>query len=262
MDNGWVKIYRILLDKPIWQLSTLEQKVILVTLLLMVNHEEKEWEWEGKKYVCKPGQVITSLKQIKKIAGRGISVQNVRTALTRFEKIHQFLTSESTNRNRLITICNWERYQKRENEADNQTNKQLTSSQQAANKQLTTNKNDKNDKNDKNEKKINIPRLSDEICRFVDGFNEIKKSKFRTTKQLESKFNARLKEGYTVENMLEALKVAMKDKYHIDTAFKYLTPEFFTRSDKLERFMNQKQSDNSGDSDLKKAIMEKFNKKQ
>ncbi|MFS1351445.1 hypothetical protein ACLZX5_14425 [Enterococcus faecium] len=41
MTGGWIKIYRQLLEKPIWQESTPEQKVILITLLSMANHEKK-----------------------------------------------------------------------------------------------------------------------------------------------------------------------------------------------------------------------------
>ena len=146
--HGWIKLHRCLLEKAIWQCSTPEQKTILITLLMMANHEENEWEWEGQKYKCKPGQFITSLKSIAEKAGLGISIQNVRTALTKFEK-YGFLTNQSTNKNRLITIVNWDFYQAKEDAVNKPANKQLTSSQQATNKQLTTNKNDKNDKNDK-----------------------------------------------------------------------------------------------------------------
>lgn len=146
MGEGWICLHRELLDKPIWLLSTPQQKCILVTLLLMVNRDEKEWEWKGRKYVCQPGQVITSLGQIANTAGIDVSIQNVRTALLRFEK-YEFLTSESTNRNRLITICNWDSYQGFKNIDNKATNKQLTSSQQAANKQLTTNNNNNNNNN-------------------------------------------------------------------------------------------------------------------
>lgn len=142
--QGWIKLHRCLTEKAIWLESTPEQKVILVTLLMMANHTEKEWEWKGEKYKAKPGQFVTSLNSIVRNCGRGISVQNVRTALKRFEK-YGFLTSESTNRNRLITITNWASYQSEESESTNQP----TSNQQATNKQLTTNKNDKNDKNEK-----------------------------------------------------------------------------------------------------------------
>lgn len=140
-DGGWLKLYRVLIQKPIWKQSTPEQKAILITLLCMVNHEEQEWEWQGRKYICKPGQVITSLEKIRQACGKGISIQNVRTALARFEKLG-FLTNESTKEARLITVQNWELYQSTEN------NQQ--SNQQTGNKGLTTNKNDKNDKNNIN----------------------------------------------------------------------------------------------------------------
>lgn len=134
--QGWIKLHRKLIENPIWVDSTVEQKAILITLLLMANHEDKQWEWQGEKYVAKPGQFVTSLNSIAKIAGLGVSIQNVRTALVRFEK-YDFLTSQSTNRNRLITIVNWGVYQGVEKEVTSK----LTSDQQATNKQLTTNKN-------------------------------------------------------------------------------------------------------------------------
>lgn len=139
---GWIKLHRELANKAIWQESTPEQKTILITLLMMANHQEKEWEWKGERYKAHPGQFVTSLESITKKCGKGISIQNVRTAINRFEK-YEFLTNESTNKNRLITIVNWELYQSK----DDELTSNLTSNQQATNKQLTTNKNVKNDKN-------------------------------------------------------------------------------------------------------------------
>lgn len=148
-DKGWIKLYRILLDKPIWINSTPEQCKILVTLLLMANHEEAEWEWQREKFKIKPGQFITSLDSIVKKCGKGITTQNVRTALSRFEKLN-FLTNESTKSGRLISIENWELYQCYFNEIIKDNNKDLTKNQQRPNKDLTPNKNDKNNKNVKN----------------------------------------------------------------------------------------------------------------
>lgn len=141
---GWIKVYRDLLNKPIWIESTPQQKTVLITLLMMANHHKKEWEWQGKPYSVKPGQFITSLDSIAQKCGKGVSVQNVRTALKRFEK-YEFLTNESTNKNRLITIVNWDFYQRK----DDELTSKLTGSQQISNKRLTTNKNDKELKNDK-----------------------------------------------------------------------------------------------------------------
>lgn len=136
MQQGWIKLHRELINKPIWTESTAQQKTVLITLLLMANHNRKEWEWKGKKYQAKPGQLVTSLNSIARNAGVGISIQNVRTSLKRFEKFG-FLTNESTNKNRLITIVNWDIYQEKESSLT----KGLTGDQQATNKQLTTNKN-------------------------------------------------------------------------------------------------------------------------
>lgn len=114
----------------------------------MANHEGKEWEWQGEKYRCEAGQFITSLDNIKYKCGKDVKIQNIRTALKKFEK-YEFLTNESTKTGRLITIVNWRVYQDTENKTNKATNKELTKHQQRANKELTPNKNDKNDKNDK-----------------------------------------------------------------------------------------------------------------
>lgn len=145
MEKGWITLHRMLLDKPIWIESTPEQKVVLITLLLMANHRQKEWEWQGEPYKAEPGQFITSLESIQKRCGKGISLQNIRTSIKRFEK-YEFLTNRSTNKNRLITIVNWELYQ----EKKDQLTSGLTSNQQATNRQLTTNNNDKQCNNENN----------------------------------------------------------------------------------------------------------------
>ena len=137
------------MDKAIWQNSSSEQKTILITILMLANHQTKEWEWQGSKFVVNPGQFISSLDSIAKKSGKDISIQNVRTALKKFEK-YDFLTDESTKTGRLITIVNWKVYQ----EDDEEVTEALTKSQQSTNKGLTPNKNDKNDK--KKYKKNNV----------------------------------------------------------------------------------------------------------
>ena len=135
------------MDKAIWQCSPPEHKSILITILMMANHNEKQWLWKNEKYFCKPGQLITSLKSIA--FKSGTSVQNVRTALKNFEKKYDFLTNESTKQNRLITITNWDTYQENGCQPNKATNNQLTDDQQTPNKRLTTNKNDKECKNER-----------------------------------------------------------------------------------------------------------------
>ncbi|WP_053069899.1 DnaA N-terminal domain-containing protein [Clostridium novyi] len=162
MSQGWFKLHRELFEKAIWQSSTPEQKVILIALLGMANHQGKEWEWKGKQFKAEPGQFVTSIDSIVKRCGKGISEQNVRTAIKKFKK-YEFLTEEVTKTGRLITIVNWGLYQGVEGETNKQINKDLTDasqtpnkdltdSSQTPNKQLTPNKNDKNYKNVNNDK--------------------------------------------------------------------------------------------------------------
>lgn len=148
VNGGWVKLYRELKSKSIWQLSSPEQKVVLITILLLANHEENKWEWKGEQFVCKPGQLITSLNSLVRECGDGVSIRNVRTALERFEKLG-FLTNSSTKTGRLITILNWEKYQGRDYVSDKGSDKEPTKSRQRPDKEPTTNKNDKEYKNDK-----------------------------------------------------------------------------------------------------------------
>lgn len=199
-SQGWVKLHRELLDKPIWLLSTPEQKAILITLLLMANHKDNKWEWNGQQFVCAPGQFITSLEKIAERAGQGVSIQNVRTAIKRFENL-EFLTNESTKTGRLITIANWGTYQEYDEPSNKASNKDLTKTSQRANKDLTTNKNDKNDKNDK---KRNI--YPPEFDAFWAAYPR-NKEKARAFKC----YSARLKEGYTAEFLLQAAQAYAED---------------------------------------------------
>ena len=203
-DNlGWIKLHRALLDKAIWINSTPEQKTILITLLLMANHEPNQWEWKGKKYTVKSGEFITSLEKIVAKCGRGITTQNVRSALKRFEKL-QFLTNESTKQNRLIKIENWRLYQDEENQPNKATNKEVTNNQQRPNKEVTTNKNDKNDKNIFNNISYDILFVP-----LIQKWNELPDtiSKISTTKKDTQRYkmlSQRVNE-YGADKILEAI---------------------------------------------------------
>lgn len=145
MEKGWFKTHRVLWEKPIWTGSTPEQKVILMTLLCMANYEDREWDWNGKAYSAKAGQMITSLASLKEKCGKNISIHQIRTALKRFEN-YGFLTNESTMQNRLVTIVNWDIYQQNGNAL----------AKQAATEWQSDDKASATKKNYKNEKKITI----------------------------------------------------------------------------------------------------------
>lgn len=149
--EGWIKLHRKVLFSDMYRSLNSKQRDVMTTCLLLANHSENEWEFSGDIYKCKPGQFITSLQKIADFCGNDVKVQSVRTALLKLEK-WGFLTNKSTRQNRLITICKWDTYQKKEDGSNKDANSQPTNDQQTSNKQLTTNKNDKNLKNDNNNK--------------------------------------------------------------------------------------------------------------
>jgi hypothetical protein len=53
---------------------------------------------------------------------------------------------------------------------------------------------------------------------------------------VKKQFNARLKEGFTKVDIKNAIVNATKDSYHIETELKYVTLEFISRPDKLDKF--------------------------
>ncbi|MCK5018376.1 MAG: hypothetical protein KAS32_15060, partial [Candidatus Peribacteraceae bacterium] len=156
--KGWIKLHRKIIDSPMYKSLNPKQRDVMIQLLLMANHEENEWMWQGEIYKCKPGQIVTSLQSIADNCALLVKVQSVRTALLKLVK-WGFLTDKSTKTGRLITIKKWRTYQADLETANKAPSRQLTKHQQRANKDLTTNKKDKNVK----KKKRFIPPTFDEL---------------------------------------------------------------------------------------------------
>ncbi|EAG2252989.1 DnaD domain protein [Listeria monocytogenes] len=291
MSHGWIKLHRDLKEKPIWKSSTPEQKTILVTLLMMANHKENEWEWMGKPFKAKPGEFVTSIKSITEECGKGISSQNVRTALKRFEN-YGFLTKESTKVNTLINIVNWGVYQDSENKSNILANNQLTNDSQTANKQLTTNKNvrtkecNKNNNNsdlnfkdfwEQNGFEMMLPVELDKLLAWVDDFagnREIvmkalevtseqganKRNYAYVNKILKNWENRGFKTIADVDAAEKQRQIELEQKYNKPTYNKYnkpvkeeVLPDWF---DKEQKQTKQEASTTESSEDLEKKVAE------
>jgi hypothetical protein len=147
--EGWIKLHRRMQDSLVWESCNSKQRDVLINLLMMANHQQKDWLWMGKRYTAKPGQFVTSLDSIKAKCSKDVSIQNIRTTLVLLSNL-DFLTDESTKQGRLITILNWAYYQGGEDDTNKAPNSHLTDNQQTTNRQLTANKNVKKVKNEKN----------------------------------------------------------------------------------------------------------------
>lgn len=157
--EGWLKLYRAILNSDMYKALNSKQRDVMITCLLLANHTPNKWEYKGVIYECKAGQMVTSLDKICNSCAKDVSIKNVRTSLAKLEK-WGFLANESTKTGRLITIINWHTYQSESNLTGKDIDKGLAKSGQRGGKEVATNKNDKKEKNEKNDKKKTGPTFA------------------------------------------------------------------------------------------------------
>lgn len=142
---GWVKWHRQIQDWEWYQ----DGNTFRVFFHLVTFANSKDRVWKGIE--IKRGQKLTSRAILA--SELGLSVQNIRTALAHLESTGE-ITIQSTKKYTLITVENYEEFQAKEdepNQESNQVNNQeVTNSQPSGNQVVTINKNNKNYKTDKN----------------------------------------------------------------------------------------------------------------
>ena len=101
-------------------------------------------------------------------------------------------------------------------------------------------------------KQVNNITIEQEIdsSKLLSLFNSLlgKQAKVVNAKT-KTQIKQRLKEGYTKDDIVNAIRNASKDPFHIESSYKYLTLEFLTKPDKLDRFVNM------GDFKIKTQIL-------
>ena len=158
--TGWIKVYRSFIN---WEWYTAPNMAhFFIYCLLKANHKDNKW----RGIEIKKGQFVTSLETMKNETG--LSIQQVRTCLKRLKKTGEINTL-ANKQNTIVTVCKYDTYQSFSNEANTQTNKQVTNNQQTPNKRLTTNN---NDKNIKNEEEVYSPPTENEVLKAYNLFLE------------------------------------------------------------------------------------------
>lgn len=211
-----------------WHTLNPVQKVIMITLIMMVNHEDGEWwdQWSQKWMPVKRGQVVTSLQKLADACGPGVTVQNVRTALKTLEKMG-FLTNHSTKQNRLITLVNYDFYQTQANYLTKRSTKQPQSNHKGS----TTNKHIKHDKQ-KNIYGVVVGYLNEKIGTNYKA----------TTKATQRLIDARLNEGFMLDDFKRVID-NMAARWKGTEYEQYLRPQTLFGT-KFESYLNQ--STNNG----------------
>lgn len=130
---AWIKLHTKLLD---WEWASCPETMALwIHILLRANYECKRWQG----ITIPRGSFVTSIDNLASTTG--LSAQQVRTSLKRLISTSE-ITSQSTNRYTIITVCKYDSYQLNEESINKQNNEplnnQATNEQQTDNKQITT----------------------------------------------------------------------------------------------------------------------------
>lgn len=135
-QSGYIKIDRNIVNWRWW--NNRNTLIVFLTILLKANY--KELNFEGR--IIHRGQLVTSTQSLAKYTG--LSTQSVRTCLMHLISTGE-ITSESTNRYRIITVVNYDKYQEPTGKS--------TGNQQTTNRQSTDNQQQVNTRNTRNTRK-------------------------------------------------------------------------------------------------------------
>lgn len=125
MDKGWICLHRRFLE---WEwYDDVHVRIFFIHCLLRSNHTTKKW----RGYTIKAGQFITSLNHLAKETG--LTERQIRTCIKKLKSTND-IDTQTTNRNTMIVIKNWNKWQ-----TERQTKRQTSDTQ------VTTNNNDNNE---------------------------------------------------------------------------------------------------------------------
>lgn len=133
--EGWVRIHRKIIDVPWFNKS--EYVHLWLYLLLKANHKDQEVFIGNEKVLVKRGQLLTSRHKLSEVVH--IQENKIYRILKCFENEHQ-IEQHKTRKYTVISILNYDTYQKSEQGTEQQMNNKCTTDEQ----QMNTNNNDNN----------------------------------------------------------------------------------------------------------------------
>jgi hypothetical protein len=152
-DNGYIKLYRDLLNNSIAQKPN--YLAVWVYILLSANHRDNYTIINGEKTLIEAGSFIGSLQKIAKYFG--ISINTVKYIVDYFEHDKMLYTNRTPNYT-IFKVLNWDNFQT------------CTRGEHEENTRRTRGETNKNDKNVKNEKNKAFKDSNDEAEKIYNAY--------------------------------------------------------------------------------------------
>ena len=168
--QGWIKLHRKIMDNKMWQEKPFSRGQAWIDLLLMANHDDNTFLFDGRFIDLEKGGFITS--EHKLMERWGWSKSKVRLFLNELQK-QQMIVKNADQKKTTITIYNYSVYQDSET-----TERPLKDHSKTTERPLKDpNKNDKEcTKNDKENIYNTLPvQLHEHLKEFIEHRKKIKK---------------------------------------------------------------------------------------
>lgn len=143
--QGFITIHRKIMESAVYKDSNAVH--LWLHLLLKCNHKDNDFIMNGNLISVKRGQTVTGRKALS--VETGIQESKIERLLKLFEKL-RMIEQHTNNRNRLITVLSYDKFQS----GEQQVNNTRTTDEQ----QVNTNNNVNNDKTDNNDIKPDKPK--------------------------------------------------------------------------------------------------------
>lgn len=244
--NGWFKFHRKTFENPMIMKDT-DTLSVWIWLLGNATFDEKRVLFGGAERKLKRGELVTTAKFISNELK--INESKVNRILKMLESEKQ-IERQTTSRNTLIYIVNWEKYQSDEKQNDKQmtderqiNDNQVTNNRQTIEEQMTTiqetNKdNNKEIEEDKESKKEKKDTYLTERKQIIEYLNQVCGTNYGySADYVKKNINARLNEKHTVEEFYTVIDKKYEEWHGTDME-KFLRPQTLFGT-KFENYLNQ-----------------------
>lgn len=235
--EGWIKVHRKILDNPL-VFKDSDYAAVWIYLLLNATHTEYPVIFKGEKIILLPGQLITGRKVISEKLK--ISESKVQRILKWFESDLQ-IKQQTSNKNRMITIVNWDKYQNIEQQNERET---IDKRQTNGHKQEC--------KNVKNE-------INNIYSVHFDAFWKIYPRKKEKAKAYKA-YRERLKDGFSDDELLKAATAYAEECSSRNTDERYikLGSTFLSANTPFEDYLKEGEKNEQDSVQQKEELSEKY----
>lgn len=118
MNTGYIKLYRKIFDNPVLNKDK-DYFIVFVYLLVNASHQDTTVKIKEQEITLKAGQLVTGRR---KIADKCHVEESKVTRILKCLKNEHQIEQQTTNKFRIITIVNWDKYQFNEQQNEGKVN--------------------------------------------------------------------------------------------------------------------------------------------